>query len=106
MPLKITQWNINGFINNYNQLSLLIKDNSPDIICLQETHLPNDSNSFVCPEAYLAYFCNLPHNTSAKKGIGVLIKRHIPHTHKQITSNILCSALQLNLDRPITIINM
>lgn len=38
MALKILQWNLNGFYNNLHELQLLIQNNSPDIIALQETH--------------------------------------------------------------------
>jgi len=56
MPLKITQENINGFISNYNQLSLLIKDNSPDIIYLQGSLLPNNSKSFALGQGLFSLF--------------------------------------------------
>jgi len=105
MSIKILQWNINGIFNNYNELALLIKDHSPDVLCLQETHLPQNFN-FICPKAYVGYFYNFQHNTQAKQGIGVLIKKHIPHEYKTVSSNLLCSFLELKVQNPITILNL
>ena len=34
---KIIQWNCRGYKANYNELQLLITEQNPTIICLQET---------------------------------------------------------------------
>lgn len=44
MVVKILQWNIKGYNNNYNELSNLIKKHKPNIISLQETHFKNNFN--------------------------------------------------------------
>jgi len=38
MSLKILHWNVKGYLNNYNQLLILIKTHSPHIISLRNTH--------------------------------------------------------------------
>ena len=39
---KILQWNVNGFINQYEYLQQIMKSETPDIICLQETNIKGD----------------------------------------------------------------
>jgi len=83
----------------------LLKDVAPDIVFLQETHLPYNFTNFICPKEYTGCFHNLPQNTVAKQGIGVLIKRNIPHMYQNKNSNILCSVLQLSFEQAINIVN-
>lgn len=42
--LKIIQWNIKGYVNNYIELQTLIKIHKPKTITLQETHIKVDRN--------------------------------------------------------------
>ena len=44
MTIKIIQWNIKGYINNYNDLQILIKKHNPKLIALQETHITSTLN--------------------------------------------------------------
>ena len=39
MALKLLQWNIRGYTNNYNEHLLLVNKHRPHIISLQETHI-------------------------------------------------------------------
>ena len=39
MALKLPQWNIRGYTNNYNEHLLLVNKHRPHIISLQETHI-------------------------------------------------------------------
>ena len=38
MPIKIIQWNLNGFYSRLEYLQSLIDKEQPEIICLQETN--------------------------------------------------------------------
>ena len=67
MAIKVLQWNMNGYTNNYNQLQLLIHDTNADIICIQETHFPSNTLVFPTPKSYTDYFFNLHQNTNAKR---------------------------------------
>lgn len=71
--LKILQWNVKGYVNNYDELNVLIKNFSPNIISLQETHCCYQHKPVV-PKTYEGYFHNFPTNLTAKQGIGVLVK--------------------------------
>lgn len=89
--LKVLQWNLNGYINNYHELELLIKYHNPEIISLQETHLLNNLTPKV-PKQYEIYLHNI--TTSAKQGTGLLIHKSIPHKRLQINSNISAVAVE------------
>jgi len=93
MSIKIVQWNLNGFINNYNELILFVHDMNPDVIYVQETHFANQSKNIITPKQYLGYFKNLNSNSTSKQGIGFLIKRHIP---PRIDSNQLPNFMRRN----------
>ena len=105
MAFNILQWNIRGYINNYNELLLLIKDLNPDVLCLQETHIPYGVINVVTPKQYIGYFFNLPSNFTAKQGVGVLVKSRYPHKVNFPNSNILAMNVDIDLNIKFTIIN-
>ena len=74
MVFKILQWNINGFINNYLELVLLIRDYQPDLLSIQETHIPFNNSNTIVPKTYCSYFHNLSINKSSKQGVGGVVK--------------------------------
>lgn len=79
MAFKILQWNINGYINNYNDLLILIKKHLLKAISLQETHLHSTTNIPV-PINYTLYLKNS--SQTRYGGVGLLIHKSIEH--KQI----------------------
>jgi len=88
---------IHGIFNNYNELTLLLIKDQTNLLC--------NSTNFICPKEYSCYFHNFSYNTSAKQGIGVPIKRNVPHTYRNINSSILCSAeCSLNLNRSLILL--
>ena len=40
---SIIQWNCRGLLNNHNELSLLSQQYNPVAMCLQETHIVDES---------------------------------------------------------------
>ena len=70
--MKIVTWNVNSVRTRIDHLINLIKKYSPDIICLQETKVTNDS----FPEKkflefdYFSYFCGIP----SYNGVAILSK--------------------------------
>ena len=103
--IKIIQWNIKGFCNNYYEMQLLIKEHKPHIICLQETHCTNYFNPII-PKNYIGYFENYVQNITAKQGVGLLIKNNISHKILNINSNLQIIAIEVLLKIKITIISI
>ena len=60
---EILQWNMNGFINNFRELQLLIKEYNSDFLAIQETHCKFDFK-LQPPKGYIAYFYNIQSNTT------------------------------------------
>lgn len=72
--LKILQWNINGYLNHYDQLQILIKSHNPKIISLQETHLLLTTNIPI-PINFTLYNANSSINRHG--GVALLIHNSI-----------------------------
>lgn len=81
MSLKIIQWNIKGYVNNYNELLLIIKEHSPKIITLQETHLCSIRNIPI-PVNYKMY--NINNSGNVYGGSALLIHNSLQHNVKFI----------------------
>jgi len=76
MPITIIQWNIHGIFNNYNELTLLIKDLAPAIVFLQETHLPYKTLS--APKNILTIFI-IYHRTPWPSKVSVCLLKETSH---------------------------
>ena len=105
MNFTILQWNINGYINNYHELQLIIHDKYPDVICLQETHFSFNETNIIVPSGYSGYFTNLSVNKTSKQGIGILVKKKIPHNNIHINTTIATLCIEINIDFNFIILN-
>ena len=78
---KIIQWNCRGYKANYNELQLLITEENPTIICLQETlKKSNDKTNMKNYEQY-----DYIHDTGlrASGGVSILTRKNIPPKQNQ-----------------------
>jgi len=82
MTMKIIQWNMNGYINNYCELQTIIKKHSPLIISLQETHIKFTSHIPI-PINYIL----ISKNTSSFHG-GVGLLAHKSLQAREITLSV------------------
>ena len=105
IDFNILQWNMNGFINNMSELQILINENNPSFISIQETHCNNTFNP-IPPKNYKAYFFNSPTNTTSKQGVGILIKHNIPHKLLNIATQLQVVAIEINLNIKFSIISI
>ncbi|CAH1988893.1 unnamed protein product [Acanthoscelides obtectus] len=53
----LVQWNLNGYFTHKEVLNLLIKDQNPSVLCLQETHLKHTKNDYA-PRNYKGFYKN------------------------------------------------
>ena len=86
---RIVHWNIRGYVGNFEDLKILIRNSgSPACVCLQETLL-GDKKAYP-PSRYYIYQRNQnnPNGNVLPRGIALLINKKIPHTI-------------LNLNRPL-----
>lgn len=86
---------------------LLINEENPDIVCIQETHFSHNvnPNSIFYPKEYIGYFSNLPNIQTSKQGVGILIKQYIPHKAIDVITSISTIVLKINLKYSFSLIN-
>nr|CAI5823783.1 unnamed protein product [Callosobruchus analis] len=70
----LVQWNCNGYHLHREQLNLLISEQCPLIICLQETHTRN-THPVYPPKSYSGYFKSRTNQHRASGGVGILTKQ-------------------------------
>lgn len=104
MDFTLLQWNINGILNNYQELQLLIKDMDPSFISLQETHCAFNFSP-IPPKNYNSYFVNSIQNTTSKQGTGIFIKSNIPHKQIHINCDYQVVAIEVNLNKTFTVLS-
>ena len=103
MTLRILQWNLNGYYNNYNELRLLQHNNSPQIISLQETHLKeNPTNSYIAKN----YSFYGKHSLASKHGVALIVSKNIPHKIINLISNFDAIAIEITSQIPFILINI
>lgn len=103
MVLKILQWNIRGYLNNYSNLQLLLANENPDIVCLQETKCKRNQIPHI-PKKYNGHFYNT-HDTS-KQGTAILIKKGIPYKLINVSTPLCYLAIEINLSITLTVLSL
>ncbi|CAD7004082.1 unnamed protein product [Ceratitis capitata] len=103
--VKILQWNLNGYWNNLQELQLLMRECNPEVVALQETHIPHNTIPYI-PQRYVGYFHNICTNNSSKQGVCLMIKKEIPHKRLDTRSNISAIAVEMNIGFKITVISL
>lgn len=84
--LKIVSWNLNSLRIRSNHLSILVKEQNPDVILLQETRLKDMDIKEHIPEGYYSEF--LIDDMAGYSGVGILSKAPMEITY-QYTSRVL-----------------
>jgi len=100
MSKGLLQWNCRGIRPNYEELKLLIKENNPTCICLQETMLkPNDNLHLN------RYSLERKDQTGdrAHGGVAIFINNSTPYTSVNLQTNLQAVAVQLKLHKLITV---
>lgn len=99
MSLKILQWNIKGYVNNYSELLILIKEHKPHIITIQETHII-DNNNLPIPINYKLITCPASNRFG---GAGILIHKSIQYFEINHTNDLETVAIEVNSKQKLSI---
>ena len=97
---KIIQWNIRGARVNYCELLLLITKYCPAIICLQETHLKN--NTSINMKNYYSYNYIKQYTDRFYGGLSIIIN-NIPHSEITLNTNMQAVTISATLHKTITV---
>lgn len=76
--MKIIEWNIRGFYHNLENFQILLYDQKPDVICLNETWFKNSDNY-----SHPKYNIHKIIQNDGFGGIATFIKK-IPYSLQQI----------------------
>ena len=98
---KIIQWNIRGPRVNYCELLLLITKYCPAIICLQETHLKN--NTSINMKNYYLYNYIKQYTDRPCSGSSIIIDNNIPHSEITLNANAQAVTISATLHKTITV---
>ena len=98
---KIIQWNIRGARVNYSELLLLITKYCPAIICLQETHLKN--NTTINMKNYYSYNYIKQYTDRPCGRSSIIINNNIPHSKITLNTNMQAVAISATLHKTITV---
>ena len=90
--LSIMQWNCQGLRAKYESLKILIKENFPICISLQELMLGQNK---LCPIEYIFYQNEHQADEGRHGGSGLLIRRDIVHAKIPLQTNLQAVVVQV-----------
>ena len=97
----ILQWNCRGLMTNLPELCLLSQQYNPVAICLQETHIKDESR--VSFKGYTPYN-KLDHlHERASGGSSVLIRNDVIHSPVKLSTNLQAVAVKITLSFVFTV---
>lgn len=104
MAANILQWNCNGCKTHYPELKSLMLENSPLVVCLQETHLKPGENFNL--RGYNCVRKDIVPHLRARGGTAIFTKYNIPTKEIHIQSELQVVAVQVEYPCKITICNI
>lgn len=101
---RILQFNCNGFFKHLNEIQILIVQQQPEIVCLQETHLKENNQPYL--QGYKTY--HKPRITNhASGGASISVKSDIHTETVRLNDGLEAIAIQIHQpNHKLTICNM
>ena len=97
----ILQWNCRGLINNHPEVCILSQQYNPVAICLQETHIIDESKASF--KGYTPYHRVDHSHDRASGGSSILIRDDIIHSPVNLNTNLQAVAVRVTLSFAFTI---
>ena len=101
MENNILQWNCGSIKANFEELHLLLNEQKPVAVCLQETFL-KDSVKFNL-KYHSCYFKNCSDKDKALGGVAVIVNNFVPHHSLRLDSTLQAVAVSISLNKTITL---
>jgi len=98
---KIIQWNINGFYSRLDDIKLLVEEQDPTVLCLQETRLSRNDRGKLT--GYKGFFHNGPRR---QQGTAIFVKHDTLATRIPLISHINAVAARVGLSKKISICSL
>jgi len=77
---------MNGFDKKYEEISILIQDHNPDIICIQETNFKNENITNL--NNFDGYNKNRLDSARASGGVAIYVNTNYPSRQSNISTDI------------------
>ena len=100
---SIIHWNIRGFHANYNNLSLMLGQETPAVVCLQETLLSDGKSSHVA--GYKGFDSPNP-VSSSKRGVSLLVHKSNLCSEVRLNTPLEAVAVMVSLNKTITVCSL
>ena len=97
----VLQWNCRGLMTNHSELCLLSQHYNPVAICLQETHIKDESR--VSFKGYTPYNKLDTSHERASGGSSVLIRSDVIHSPVTLSTNLQAVAVKITLSFVFTV---
>ena len=102
--ISILQWNCQGMRAKYESLKILIDENFPVCISLQETMLGLDNT--LCPRDYVSYHIDYDEERNNHGGSALLLRRDVAHKKIVLQTNLQAIAVQMYSKRKYAICSL
>ena len=89
------QWNCRGLRSNREDIELLIHENNPAVICLQETKLSSTQNMRHTFKYHSTYYHN--NSDSSDGGVGIIVQNSCPHSLLDLNTDLEVIAVHVTL---------
>lgn len=102
--MEIIQWNINGYYKKIEQLSLLIHQQNPICLCLQETNFIKDRCASL--KSYNKFYKNRLEANRASGGVAIFAKPSTLPEPVPIVTELEAIAIRIKYPTKVTICNI
>lgn len=102
--MTLIQWNINGWKTHFNDLKILIKEENPFCICLQETHLKANDN--ISLKNFEIYRTDSPNDSHGYRGVMIAVNKSVFSKKIEIVSDLQIIAVTVHLGITFSICNI
>lgn len=104
MTQTILQWNCNGLKTHYCDLKLILVQQTPFCICLQESHLkPDEAFSL---RGYVSFRKDVEPDQRARGGVAIFLKDNLSSNRIRLRTRLQAVAIQIDFPIRTTICNV
>ena len=100
--MNILQWNLTSMNTNFNELKILIQENNPACICLQETR--HGDKILKPPSGYNIIQSQKKRDDDHERGVAVLIRNNINHKTITLNTNLQAVATRIWMGKWYTVL--
>ena len=101
MSNNILQWNCRSIKANFEELNLLVNEQKPVAVCLQETFLKGFDKFTL--KYHSCYFTHCSYNDKASGGVAIIVNNSVPHRPINLVTTLQAVAVNISFNKTITL---